>query len=129
MASKLWREFGHSEKGAVVGQLAEEMAARMRRQVREKSERPDERRAVHITVRATETGKPQIFFREERVSTEQLHEVLHDLEDPHEQLLFIHVRGEVSEELVHHIIETAKSAGIDRFKKEHIIRNKQVERD
>jgi len=130
MASKLWREYGYSEKAIVVGKLAEQLAARKRRQVGEKAEHPDrERRALPVTVRATETGAPQIFFREERVSKEQLHEVLHDLGDPHGQLLFIHVRGAISEELVHHIMETAKDAGIERIRVEHIKRKKQVERD
>jgi biopolymer transport protein ExbD len=128
MAAKLWREFGKAEKGAVVGQLAEQLAGRRRRQAKERAERSDqELRAAHVTVRAGETGEPQIFFREERVSTEQLHEVLHDLGD--ERLLLIHVRGEVSEELVHSIMETAKSTGIQRIKVEHIKHKKQAERD
>ncbi len=128
MAVKLWREFGKAEKGAVVGQLAEQLAGRGRRQAKERAERPDqELRAVHVTVRAGETGEPQIFFREKQVSVEQLREVLHDLGD--EQLLLIHVRGEVSEELVHSIMETAKGAGIQRIKVEHIKRKKQAERD
>lgn len=128
MAAKLWREFGKAEKGAVVGQLAEQLADGRRQQVKERIDRPDqELRVVHVTVRAAEMGDPQIFFREERVSLEQLHEVLHDLGD--EQLLLIHVRGEISEELIHHIMETARDAGIQRIKVEHIKRKKQVERD
>jgi len=38
MAAKLWREFGNAEKGAVVGQLAEELLGAERRQVREREE-------------------------------------------------------------------------------------------
>jgi hypothetical protein len=38
MAAKLWREFGNDEKGAVVGQLAEELSGARRRQVREREE-------------------------------------------------------------------------------------------
>ncbi len=39
MAAKLWREFGNAEKGAVVGQLAEELSGVERGQVREREER------------------------------------------------------------------------------------------
>ncbi|MFH1881094.1 MAG: hypothetical protein ABIL62_00085 [Planctomycetota bacterium] len=39
MAAKLWREFGNDEKGAVVGQLAEELLGAERGQVREREER------------------------------------------------------------------------------------------
>ncbi|MCH8217419.1 MAG: hypothetical protein IH892_11685 [Planctomycetes bacterium] len=128
LASRLWREFGHAEKGAAVGNLAEQMAGGERRQAKQKSERPDQEiRAAHITVRATETGDPQIFFKEKRVSKEQLHEILHDLKD--DRLLHVHVRGAISEELIHHITETARDAGIKRIKVEHIRREKRAERD
>ncbi len=46
MAAKLWREFGNAEKGAVVGQLAEQMLGAKRRQVREREEREVRRRRV-----------------------------------------------------------------------------------
>ncbi len=38
MAAKLWREFGNNEKGAVVGQLAEQLSGAKRRQGREREE-------------------------------------------------------------------------------------------
>jgi hypothetical protein len=38
LAAKLWREFGNAEKGAVVGQLAEQLSGARRRQVREREE-------------------------------------------------------------------------------------------
>ena len=128
LASRLWREFGHAEKGAAVGNLAEQMAGGKRRQAKQRSERPDQEvNAAHITVRAAETGDPQIFFKEKRVSKEQLHEILHDLRD--DRLLHVHVRGAISEELIHHITETARDAGIKRIKVEHIRREKRAERD
>jgi biopolymer transport protein ExbD len=68
-----------------------------------------------------------MFFRERRVSMERLREALRGLGSEH--LLLIHVRGEISEELVHHIMETAKDVGIQRIKVEHIKRKERVERD
>jgi hypothetical protein len=44
MAAKLWREFGNDEKGAVVGQLAEQLSGAERRPVREREEREVRRR-------------------------------------------------------------------------------------
>ncbi|MCH7916698.1 MAG: hypothetical protein IIC50_01790 [Planctomycetes bacterium] len=128
LASRLWREFGHAEKSAAVGSVAEQMVGGKRRQAKERSERPDRAlRATHITVRAAETGDPQIFFKEKRVSNEQLREILHDLKN--DQLLHVHVRGAISEEWVQHITETAEDAGIKRIKVEHIRREKRAERD
>jgi len=128
LASRLWREFGRAEKSAAVGNLAEQMAGGDRRQAKQKSERPkQELRTAHITVRAAERGDPQIFFKEKRISKEQLREVFHDLSN--DQLLQVHVRGAISEELIHHITETARDVGIKRIEVEHIIREKREERD
>lgn len=128
LAARLWREFGKTEKGAAVGQLAEQLAGGRRRPARERRDSPaGENQAVHVTVQAAEAGGPRMFFREERVSMEQLRELIHDLAD--DRLLFVHVRGEVSEELIHHITKTAEKAGIQRIKVEHIKRKRQVDRD
>ena len=55
LASRLWREFGHAEKSAAVGNLAEQMAGGKRRQAKQRSERPDQEvRTAHITVRVAE---------------------------------------------------------------------------
>jgi len=121
MAARLWREFGKAEKGAVVGQIAEQLAGGRQRQEKEKRERPDQGpKTVHVTVRPTEAGETQIFFRERRVSKEQLNEVLHDMGEG--QLLMIHIRGDVPEKLVRRIMDHAKDAGVQRIKVEHIKR-------
>lgn len=121
MAARLWREFGKEEKGAVAGQLAEQLAGAKRRQTKERTERREQDpKTVHVTVRPTEAGETQIFYRERSVSMEQLNEVLHDVGN--ERLLMIHVRGDVSERMVKRIMDMAKRAGIQRIKVEHIKR-------
>ena len=134
LAAKAWREFGHRDKAAAVGKLAEQMNARRDRGEREtRREGEEERRsesdrdAVHMTVRAGDEGHPQVLFREKPVSMEQLHRILRELGD--ERLLFIHVRGEISEEMVKHMLEQAREAGIQRIKVEHIKRKVKTERD
>lgn len=78
----------------------------------------DEHPTVHITVRPGEEGM-EFFLQEERVSTEQLHERLDAIDVPAEWRLLLHVWGEVSEEMIHHMLETAEEQGFREIKVEH----------
>jgi hypothetical protein len=125
LAARLWREFGHAEKSVAIERLAEQLAARERGRVSQRSERSaQEREAVHVTVRPTEAGETEVFFRERRVSIEQLRGALQDVDERRERLLVVHARGAVSEELVRSIAETAEDLVFGRIKVEHIKRKR-----
>lgn len=63
VAAELWREFGNAEKGAVVGQLAEQMLDARRRQVREREEREVR---IEREVRREADNRREGMEREER---------------------------------------------------------------
>lgn len=80
---------------------------------------------LHLTMRSGEEGL-ELFLQDAQVSVEELHERLRHVDVPDEWMLLLHVDGEVDEEFIHHMLETAEEMGFRKVKVEH---RKQREMD
>ena len=76
----------------------------------EQAEKRD-RKLVHVTMMPGEEG-PRMFFREKAISLEALGEELRQFDVPGNWAMLIHIRGEVSEDAVHRVMEIGKAAGL-----------------
>jgi hypothetical protein len=81
MAARLWREFGKAEKGAVVGQLAEQMAAPRRPRTSERERRGESERDVALRqIRIMRYALHALVEAEKRDGADLLERAIHSRE-------------------------------------------------
>ena len=78
LASRLWSEFGHEERAHAVGELAEQMRARVHRERDDRAEREQDRPHREIRERREDRDRPEA--RERREQTDRYQAALERIE-------------------------------------------------